>query len=97
MSAYFESQNISETLTPPAGIGVTVIDVPFVPDYIKVDFQGAILTPKEDHFDRTGTDDLFWNLTTVVPNSQYQLTIMWSTYTEREIYCRAARLTVDPV
>lgn len=97
MSAYFGIHNISDTLTPAAGIGTVAIDVPFVPDYIKVDFQGGIKTPKEDYFLRAGEDAIYWDLSTIIPNQQYRLTIMWSTYTEREIYYRIARLTVDPV
>lgn len=97
MSSYFGINNISDTMTPPAGIGTIVVDVPFVPDYIKVDFQDGIETPKKDYFLRAGTDELFWDLSTVVPNRHYRLTIMWATYTERKIYYRAARLTVDPV
>jgi len=97
MSAYFESYDISGTRTSPAGIGTLVIDVPFSPDYVKVDFQGGILSPADDYPYRYGRDSIYWDLATIIPDQKYQLTIMWSTYTERKFYYRTSRLTVDPV
>jgi len=95
MTTYFGSQDIGETLKAVSGMGTVTIDVPFIPDYIKVDFHGGILSPKPDHMDNVGEDNVYWNLLTV-PNG-YQLVIGWSVYTERSIYYRVARLTVDPV
>jgi hypothetical protein len=90
---YFGSHNISNAVKVVPGIGTLTVDVPFVPDYIKVEFHGPALSPKEP---LPGTDDVYWNLTTVTPTS-YQLTIGWSVYNTREIYYRISRLIVDPV
>lgn len=89
---YFGSHNISNAVKVVPGIGTLTVDVPFVPDYIKVEFHGPAMSPKE----LPGTDDVYWNLTTVTPTS-YQLTIGWSVYNTREIYYRVSRLIVDPV
>jgi len=93
---YFGSNDITETIKAYSGMGTIVVDVPFLPDYIKVDFHGGILSPKPDHMENVGNDSVYWNLLTVAPN-KYQLAIGWSVYTERDIYYRISQLTVDPV
>ena len=93
MTTYFGNHNISETFKAEPGMDTRVIDVPFVPDYIKVEFHGPIKTPKNELM---GDDGIYWNLISVTPTS-YQLAIGWSTYYERDIYFRISRLTVDPV
>lgn len=93
MSSYFGKHNLSHAFKAVPGMGTLAIDVPFVPDYIKVEFHGPALTPKEETM---GDDEVYWDLTKVTP-TKYILTIGWSTYTTREIYYRIARLIVDPV
>ena len=96
MASYFGKHDITETVRIKPGMDSLTIDIPFVPDYIKVDFHGGILSPKPDHMASVGEDSVYWNLTTVTPTS-YQLAIGWSVYTERDIFYRISRLTVDPV
>lgn len=96
MASYFGNHDITETIKVKPGMDSITIDVPFIPDYIKVDFHGGILSTKPDHMDNVGEDSVYWNLTAVTPNS-YQLAIGWSVYTERHIFYRISRLTVDPV
>lgn len=92
----FGKHNLSDTIKAISGIGSTTIDVPFVPDYIKAEFQGPVLSLRPEQ-DLLGDDEVYWNLVAVTPTS-YQLTIAWSIYSEtREIYYRVSRLTVDPV
>ena len=96
MASYFGTHDLHDTLKVTAGIGSITIDVPFIPDYIKVDFHGGILSPKPDHMEGIGDDDVYWNL--VPATNGYQLSIGWSVYTEeRKINYRVARLIVDPV
>jgi hypothetical protein len=93
---YFGKQTISNTFKAVAGIGTKTVAIPFVPDYIKVDF-GSPVTSSRSKEDLQGDDEVYWNLTAVTPTT-YQIDIGWSTYTEtREIYFQVARLTVDPV
>lgn len=96
MASYFGKHDLHDTLKVTSGIGSITIDVPFVPDYIKVDFHGGMLSSKADHMDRVGDDDVYWNLTPATHG--YQLSIGWSVFTEeRKIFYRVARLIVDPV
>ena len=93
MSSYFGKHTLHDAFKVISGIGTISIPVPFLPDYVKVDFHGSAMTPKEEIM---GDDEVYWNLVKITPNS-YQLDIGWSVYTTREIYYRVARLTVDPV
>ena len=92
---YFGKNDLNNAFKVVSGVGSTTIVVPFIPDYIKVDFHGPVVSskPKED---LQGNDEVYWNLTAVTPTS-YTLDIGWSVYSNREIYYRIARLTVDPV
>jgi len=94
MTIYFGHHNIHDTIKAIPGIGSLSVDVPFIPDYIKVDFHGPELTQREDT--TVGEDRVYWDLVTMSPTS-YQLNIGWSVYSTREIYYRISRLTVDPV
>ena len=93
MTTYFGKHTLHDAFKVIPGIGAVTIDVPFVPDYIKVEFHGPAMTPKEETI---GDDQVFWDLVTVTPTS-YQLNIGWEIYSTREVYYRVARLTVDPV
>lgn len=96
MTKFYGKQDITETFKATSGIGTLTVNVPFVPDYVKVDFHGAFLSskPKEALI---GDDEVYWNLTAVTPTT-YRLDIGWSIYSEsRLIYYRASRLAVDPV
>ena len=93
MSIYSGKHNLHDAFKVVPGMGAITIDVPFAPDYIKVDFHGPAMTPKEELM---GDDEVYWSLTKLTPN-RYTLDIGWSVYTTREIYYRAAVLTVDPV
>ena len=94
MTTYFGKHNIHDAFKAIPGIGTTTIDVPFVPDYIKVKFHGPELTKRED--DTVGEDQVYWDLVKITP-THYQLNIGWSVYSTREIYYRISKLTVDPV
>ena len=86
MSKYFGKHQLGGDIKANPGIDFITIDIPFVPDYIKVDFQGA----------HTNDDEIFWDLTKVDATS-YQLDIAWSVYAEKHLYYRVAKLLVDPV
>jgi len=93
MTTYFGKQTLHDAFKVVPGLGFITVDIPFVPDYIKVDFHGPALSPKEELM---GDDRIFWDLVTVSANS-YQINIGWETYTTRQVYYRIAKLTVDPV
>lgn len=93
MATYFGKHNLSGTIKAVPGLGTQTLDVPFIPDYIKVEFHGAVTTSRDATI---ADDEVYWDLTTTTPHS-YQLAIGWSVYDTREIYYRIARLTVDPV
>lgn len=93
---YFGKNTLNSTFKVVAGIGTKTVDIPFVPDYVKVDFGNPVTSskPKES---LQGNDEVYWSLTAVTPTT-YKLDIGWSTYTEtRDVYYQVARLTVDPV
>jgi len=93
---YFGKQTISKAFKVVSGIGAISVDIPFIPDYIKVDFANPVTSskPKES---LVGNDEVYWSLTAVTPTT-YKLDIGWSTYTEtRDVYYQIARLNVDPV
>ena len=93
MSIYFGKHNVSGTIKAISGMDTITVNVPFVPDYVKVEFHGPVLTPRDE---TQGDDEVFWDLTKVTATS-YQLSIGWSVYETREIYYRASKLLVDPV
>ena len=86
MSKYFGKQHLEGDIKAIPGIDMRTVDIPFVPDYIKVDFHGS----------HTANDEIYWNLTKVDETS-YQLDIAWSVYDEKHLYYRVAKLLVDPV
>lgn len=96
MSVYFKNHNIFKYFKVDPGIGTLTVDVPFTPDYIKVEFHGAELSKKDEHLAVAGEDVVYWDINYVAPD-KYQLAIGWSVYSMREIYYRISRLTVDPV
>lgn len=90
---YFGKHNVSETLHVIAGADFTTVDIPFIPDYIKVEFVGGSTANPE----AVGEDNVYWSIAPLTPTS-YQLSIGWEIYSEtRHIYYRASRLNVDPV
>jgi len=93
MTTYFGKHNLHDAFKATPGMGTLTVDVPFIPDYIKVDFHGPELTKKEGAI--TGGDQVYWDLVKITP-THYQLIIGWSVYTTREVYYRISRLTVDP-
>lgn len=74
------------------GTGNQIIDIPFIPNFVRVRFEGPQLTPKGDVL---GEDVVYWNLVNITPTS-YQLGISWSVYSRREIHYQVAILQVDP-
>lgn len=87
MSKYFKSKNISRSFKVLEGSGTIDIDVPFVPDYIKVGFS----TPGH----KDAPDTVAWDLVSVTPTS-YRLEIGYDVFSERDIYCRISKLSQDP-
>ena len=92
---YFGSHDITNTFKVEPGQGSITVDVPFIPDYIRVRFHGGILSPKPDHPETVGEDSVYWDLANVPGGCQ--LSIGWSVYTERLVHFRVSRLTVEPV
>lgn len=86
MSKYFGKHHLEGDIKAIPGIDMVTVDIPFIPDYIKVDFHGA----------HTDTDEIYWDLTKVDATS-YQLSIAWSIYDEKHLYYRVAKLLTDPV
>ena len=87
MSVYFKSKNISKSFHVLEGSGTLDVDIPFVPDYIKVQFSSP------GHKD--APDEVYWDLISVTPTS-YKLEIGYTTFSERDIYCRVSKLSQDP-
>jgi hypothetical protein len=76
-----------------AGSDSQSIDIPFVPNFVRVKFEGPQLTRKDDVL---GEDAVYWNLVNITPTS-YRLDITWSVYSQRrEIHYQVAILQVDP-
>lgn len=90
---YFGKHDVSGTFNVIGSVDFKTIDIPFVPDYINVEFVGGSHTNP----DILGEDNVYWSISPVTPTT-YQLTIGWNIFSsERQIYYRAARLIVDPV
>ena len=67
---HFIEKRVSSTLKVLPGNGAVVIDIPFVPEYIKVKFLDADHTRAQDSI----RYDLLY---TGNPNIPYQLTVSW--------------------
>lgn len=96
MAIYFGQHNLYTVFDASPGIGSISVSVPFVPDYIKVDFHDVEVSKRDGLLVPIGEDQIYWNLSMMSPTT-YQLDIGWSVYTGRKIYYRLSQLTVDPV
>jgi len=85
MSKYFGKHHLHGDIKAMPGIDFTSVDIPFVPDYIKVEFHGA----------STNDDMVYWNL--IRADEGYVLELGWSVFEERHLHYRIAKLNVDPV
>lgn len=72
MAKYFYEKRKTETLKV-ISVGTIVVDIPFVPDYIKVKFL--------DMEHKRETDTITWALVYIAPD-QYQLTINYNTHAD---------------
>jgi len=77
MAKYFFEKRISE-VAKVISIGNIVVDIPFVPNYIKAKFVD-VESKKTRANAIPESDTITWNLIWVAPN-QYQLTIMYNTH-----------------
>jgi len=93
MNITINKQYEKGVLIARAGTGMESIDVPFVPDFVRVRLEGPQLTKKGDI---AGQDEVYWNLVKIATG--YRLDIGWSVYTSRrEIHYQVAALQIDPM
>jgi len=77
MAKYFYEKRISE-IAKVISIGNIVVDIPFVPNYIKAKFIDVESKRTRQNI-LPEQDTITWNLIWVAPN-QYQLTITYNTH-----------------
>lgn len=93
MSITFNKSYVKETIIGKVGMGSKSIDIPFVPNYVRVKFEGPQLASRGG---LVGEDQVYWDLVKLA--SGYRLDISWSLYSRRrEIRAQVAILQVDPV
>lgn len=83
----FKHKRVSARVKVLPGTGTFTVDVPFVPDYIRVDYS--------DIQHHAGADTIEWNLG-LVTSGQYTLTVAYACGEERMIHYVVAKLPVDP-
>jgi hypothetical protein len=94
MSITFNKSYIKEAIIAKSGNGIKSIEIPFVPNYVRVKFEGPQTATR---CGLLGNDKVFWDLVKL-PTGNYRLDISWSLYSvRREIRAQVAILQVDPV
>ena len=87
MTKHFHSKRIAQIVKKQAGTDHFHVDIPFVPDYIRVDFHDIKHKPD--------VDTLQWDLVATSPTT-YQLTVTYDVHEERDIRYVVAKLPRDP-
>lgn len=92
MSIIINKTYKKDAITAKIGTGSKSIEIPFVPNYVRVKFEGPQLAPKGDIW---GEDQVLWDL--VKTTSGYRLDVAWVLYSRRrKINVQVAILQIDP-
>lgn len=85
MSKLFIEKRVSDALKVPPGVGSVTVDIPFVPEFIRVKFLDA------DH--TQAMDTLSYDIAYIGdPECVYQVTIAWEVTSTRRFRYTVAKL-----